>query len=373
MKQRYIRELVSSCIKQSQQGHSSEGGNDRISGFVYKRILPIFIFTALMISCAPPAVKTTVLAPARFHEASRLKEVTVLPFDGRYGREFAAELEGVLAGVNIADKQYFTIVDRTRLEQVLNEMKFSQSGLVDPDKAANIGKMVGAKGIYSGVITEARSVDHYYTEERSECAEKKDPKKFFSECIRWNKKNVNCTKRTATFSFTPKLIEVETSRVVYANNLSATAAAQGCQDSTTPLKTPAELIEQAKKTALVQLRQDVSPYYMTLQLRLMESTDGTTPEAAKKLEQGMEYARASRLDRACELWGEARIASPNAPSVLYNLGICSEVTGDPQKALELYNSADRAIGRPDDMITAAMGRVRESIQKQKNLKEQMGK
>ena len=35
-----------------------------------------------LISCAPPAVKTTALVPAKFHEATKLTTVAVLPFDG---------------------------------------------------------------------------------------------------------------------------------------------------------------------------------------------------------------------------------------------------------------------------------------------------
>lgn len=104
----------------------------------------------------------------------------------------------------------------------------------------------------------------------------------------------------------------------------------------------------------------------------MESTDGIASiEAEKKFEQGVDYAKNNRLDRACELWGEARILSPNAPSILYSLGICSEVTGELEQALELYKQADRAYGKPDDKITLALHRVLETIKKQKKLKEQI--
>ncbi|MBI5214091.1 MAG: tetratricopeptide repeat protein, partial [Nitrospirae bacterium] len=121
-------------------------------------------------------------------------------------------------------------------------------------------------------------------------------------------------------------------------------------------------------------RRDIAPYYVTLEIKLMDAKDGiTSASAEKKFEQGLDFAKGNRLDRACELWGEARIASPNAPSILYNLGICSEVTGELDQALDLYRKADRMFNRPDDNVTAAIGRVSESIQKQKRLKEQMGR
>lgn len=81
------------------------------------RTLLSAILTAISLSaCATPAVKITALVPAKFHEATKLKEVAVLPFDGPNGREFASEIEGTIASVNIDNRQYFTLIDRIKLE-----------------------------------------------------------------------------------------------------------------------------------------------------------------------------------------------------------------------------------------------------------------
>jgi tetratricopeptide (TPR) repeat protein len=344
-----------------------------------KKFLLSAVALFIAASCAPPAVKTTVLAPAKYHDAAKLREVAVLPFDGLGGAGFASEIEGLIAGVNIGDKQYFTLVDRMKLDRVMSEMKFSQSALVDPNNAANLGKMVGAKGIYTGVVTASNASDNWYSEDRSRCAQheiKYDKKgnPYEGKCLRYESYKVNCTKRIAVFSFVPKLIEVETGRVVYANTISQTAQASACQDSAKPLSSAEELIAQAKQRAKEMLRRDIAPHYVTLEIKLMDAKDGVTSgQAEKKLEQGIDFAKANRLDRACELWGEARISSPNAPSVLYNLGICAEVTGDLQQALDLYRKADRLLNKPDDNITVSIARVSEAMQKQKKLKEQIGK
>ncbi|MDP3049419.1 MAG: CsgG/HfaB family protein [Thermodesulfovibrionales bacterium] len=343
------------------------------------RMLSILALLLLAsVACAPPAVKTTALMPARFHDAAKVREVAVLPFDGRGGAEFAAEIEGMLAGVNIGDKQYFTLIDRVRIDKLISEMKLSQSALVDPNTAAKVGKLVGAKGIYTGVITASDTSDSRYREERTRCAynvtqyDKKG--RAYQGCGRWETYTVSCTKRVATFDFTPKLIEVETGKVVYANNVSGTATSSACSDSQAPLASNFDLIERAKLFAKTIFKRDVAPYYVTFEIKLMDSTNGiTSKEAEKKFEQGISYAKGNRLDRACELWGEARILSPNTPSILYNLGICSEVTGELEHALDLYKKADRAYGKPDDRITSALHRVSTTIQKEKKLKEQIGR
>lgn len=342
-----------------------------------KKIIVFAVISLAVVACASPAIKTTALVPAKFHEAAKLKEVAVLPFDGPGGKEFAAEIEGVLANINIGDKQYFTLVDRTTLERVISEMKLSQSALVDPATAAKVGKLVGTKGIYTGAIITANTSDGHFTETRRECAEWEKiegERKWYQakdKCVKWKEYTVPCIKRDAIFSFTPKLIEVETGRIVYANTISGTASSSACQDRGAPLSSY-DLIQQAKQPARAAFRNDVAPYYITIEIKLMDSTDDITSEKAEKeFEHGIDFAKNNRFDRACELWGEARTLSPDSTSILYNLGICSEITGEFEEAMDLYRKADRSLGKPDDRITAALGRVSEAIQKQKRLKEQL--
>ena len=334
------------------------------------------IFAVLVASCAPPAVKTTMLVPAKYHEASRLREVAVLPFDGKGGQGFAAEIEGTIASINIGDKQYFNLVDRVRLEKLISEMKLSQSALVDSNTAARVGRLVGAKGIYTGIITASDVSDSAYREERTRCAQtvtKHDKKgRAYEECAKYEKYAVSCTKRTAAFAFTPRLVEVETGMVVYSNNIGKSVERSVCSDSQKPLPGERELIEQAKQYGKEIFRTDIAPYYVTVEIELMDSDDGIISDTAKaKLAQGIDFAKNSRLDRACEIWGEARILAPNALSVLYNLGICSEVTGELEQALDLYKKADRMLIKPDDKVNAALARVQKRMQEQKKLKEQI--
>lgn len=335
------------------------------------------LLLAMSVACAPPSIKTTVLVPAKFDEAAKLKEVAVLPFDGRGGKELAVEIEGTLASINIHDKQYFKVVDRVRLDKAIEEMKLGQSALVDPNTAANVGKLVGAKGIYTGTITNAASQDSHYKEERSRCESevtKKDKKgREYTECARWGKYNVSCTKRDASYAFTPKLIEVETGRVVYANNVSGATTASACEDSQKPLSSAGELIGQAQKFAKAMFRADVAPYYTQVEIKLIEDKDGiSSRDAENKFEQGIEFAKKNRLDRACELWGEARTTASNSKAILYSLGMCAEVTGDPENALDLYKKADKLCLSPDDRISAAIHRISDAVQKKRKLKEQMG-
>lgn len=344
----------------------------RTSGFIL-----VMIAGLLMLSGCATKIRINMLQPAQYHEASLTKAVAVMPFSGPGGREFAADLESVLAGVGIDDKQYFTLVDRASIDKVISEMKFSQSGLVDEKTAARLGRLVGAQGIYTGVVNINNYDDSFYTERRQVCTryeQKKDDKgrTYDGACLHWRYYNVNCTKRVANFSVTPRLVDVSTGRVLYSRNLSAMRNSSGCED-TNPIQSDMVLLEQAKEQVKKEFRRDIAPYYVTREVRLMDSTDGIESKEAKdKLKRGMEYADKGRMDSACELWGEARNLASNSHTLLYNLGVCAESRGDLEAALTLYRQADKSMGKPDDDITLALNRVGEAIKNRSKLKEQLG-
>ena len=151
------------------------------------------------------------------------------------------------------------------------------------------------------------------------------------------------------------------------------AESSGCED-TRPAADGEALFTRAKETAQAQFRRDIAPYYVTREITLMDTGDGiTAPEAKEKLKQGIAYAGKGRLDMACELWGAARILSPDAVAIQYNLGVCAESAGDLDAAQTLYAKADNLLGKPDEDITQALSRVAEGIKKRDRLKKQLTK
>jgi tetratricopeptide (TPR) repeat protein len=336
--------------------------------------LCIILFT-LPTGCATK-IKINMLQAAEYHQASLTKTVAVLPFTGPGGQEFAAEIEGALASKSIDDKQYFTLVDRASIDKIMSEQQFSQSALIDQATAAKIGKLVGAQGIYTGVVTSAHVKDSQYRENRQECAQheiKRDKKGNLYEgnCISWKNYFVPCTRRDAHFSATPKLVDVSTAKILYSRNLSKSDTSSGCADGT-PAKDEQQLLENVKEAVKKQFLKDVAPYYVTVEIKLMDSTDQIDSANAKeKLNLGIDFAGKGRIDNACEIWGQARIAAPNSPALLYNLGVCAESRGDADGALNLYKQADKLIGKPDDDITLALNRVSLAIKNRKKLTEQI--
>jgi TolB-like protein len=83
--------------------------------------------------------------------------IAVLPFHngGSYGQEqenFDALQRGI-AGMLISELQInpaARVVERERVQQLLDEQKLAESGNVDPQTAARIGRLVGARYVVTG-------------------------------------------------------------------------------------------------------------------------------------------------------------------------------------------------------------------------------
>ncbi len=73
-------------------------------------------------------------------------------FDGIKSVEGALYSQRIVTMLN--DHGKVRVVDRALLDKVMEEQKLGASGLVNPASAAQIGKLLGARGILSGTVTD---------------------------------------------------------------------------------------------------------------------------------------------------------------------------------------------------------------------------
>lgn len=341
-----------------------------------RMFIAYIVVAMLLVSCAtrPPHVIATSVSPAKYSEATKLRRVAVVPLDGPRGDEVTSEIESLLVSSTIDEKPYFTVVERDRINEVLRELKLSNSALTDERTAVRIGKILGVQAIYMGRVNKPSSFDRNYSEQRSECAyqtTKYNKKgKAYQTCGGYRNYSVNCTERNAEFTIIPKIVEVATTKIVYANTITRKESSKACSDQGV-LRSSEELISNARKGTLADFKTHIAPHYSKVRIDLLEERGGMGKEALTMFDKGLEYAKHSRFDRACELWREAYNMSSGAPSLAYSVGVCAELEGDHQHALDLYKKADRLFNNPNQIITTALDRANDKIRKQSKLEEQV--
>ena len=104
-----------------------------------------FFASLLLLGSGAALADRPVLAVAEFTNDA----TNVGWWGGGIGRELGSMLASELAAINA-----FTIVERERIDHVLQEQDFAASGRVRPDTAAEIGQLTGAQYIVMGTVTD---------------------------------------------------------------------------------------------------------------------------------------------------------------------------------------------------------------------------
>ncbi|MEF3255324.1 MAG: hypothetical protein K6348_07180, partial [Deferribacterales bacterium] len=76
------------------------------------------------------SIRVNVAMPPNYQEVTKLKTLAILPFEGRYGKEFAAKIEAMILMANKSSgTEYYKLVERAQIKKVIDEISFSTSYL----------------------------------------------------------------------------------------------------------------------------------------------------------------------------------------------------------------------------------------------------
>lgn len=118
--------------------------------------------------------------PSVMQNASRMS-VTVLPFDGGRAAERVQLAYERLIGAFVEQKR-FSVVERSKLEQVLLEQKLTKEKLTDPEHSIRIGKLMSADAVLAATVREdERSLEVVARVISTETSEVLDVKDVYAE------------------------------------------------------------------------------------------------------------------------------------------------------------------------------------------------
>jgi tetratricopeptide (TPR) repeat protein len=154
----------------------------------------------------------------------------------------------------------------------------------------------------------------------------------------------------------------ENGRVSYAKTIRARNSAVACSDATSPASSKEELVKQAQELVLKEFRKDVAPYFVSVEAPVMNSSEGIpSGEGRDFFIQGLLAAEENRPDRACALWEKSAKFTSTSPGLQYDLGICRELAGELEAALEEYQKAEILLKGPNETVSTALDRVKKEI------------
>lgn len=112
-----------------------------------KKIL--YLFTVLfLISCSAKVILK------QDYDFSKKMRVAVLPFKSHPTNPNSGNIAYESFLTYLLEIKNYTIIDRGLTEEIIKEQKLNMSGTIDPKKAIEIGKLLGAQAVITGSITE---------------------------------------------------------------------------------------------------------------------------------------------------------------------------------------------------------------------------
>ena len=342
--------------------------------------LCIFAVLILLTGCATTYTMRNTAPPKA--GAPVVHRVAVMSFDGDEGNYVSTSLAAMLPRLTYQGSKAYDVLNRESIKEILNEQQF-QMTIADPDTMIEFGLLAGIEGGFTGSVKYKESSERY-REERSEIKDNKTRKYY-----------VQCVENSYDISVSTKLTDYSTSRILYTKTLPQSITSKKCDDWTSARSSitsfgssfrsgdvsyserPSEAISVLRDSdnpyvimsnnILREIAKDLGEYTVTMNAAVAKnekSIKNKNDEANFK--NAAEYMEKGNAGRACEEWHKLAANYPSAPYLVYNLGLCAEIAGDLEGALDYYNAADRYLGSPDKMILSAVSRIK--LKQSKDLK-----
>ena len=320
------------------------------------RLLLIILISTTLYSCASKEIIIETLESAQAHEVTQLRRLAVAPFTNDSRGIVTAAVEKALASVQLSGRAYFNIIDMKGTGYLPPYP--GESLAFDVPAVSEYGRKAGADGVLLATVmrNDVRNIRTH--EQRSICTVEDES----GNCRKVAIRKVPCLRREGTFCFTPKVVNPRTGQIIFSSEFCEAEESSVCYGETDIPPSGIELLEVARERAISRFLNQVTPHRVRTPVPLLTEDDSSMSESVKvAIENGVEFARANRMDRACAIWSDAARSHSQGYALPYLLGVCDEVAGRLEQAQAQYELADQRANRPVREIGSAKERVRKAL------------
>lgn len=291
-------------------------------------------------ACATPGIDYEARIMPKAPEAAELRNITVEPFDGPSGNWFASRLETVLASAQFDGAYWFNV---------------AEAGYAS----------AGTEGIYSGFV-EITDVDEHFSEHYEErCVKREKDENGDKVCVKWREFVEYCVSTEVDVAAFVELRDPEYDGVVFSASYPGSASDYHCTEHRVGkgpgtaayilesligsalgfdslsfgYGSPGALVREALSDTLGPIRRDVAPRNATVRAKFATKAVDPIVKADPRFKQAVSLGRKDPF-ASCGLWSVLSETYPKAPSVMHNLGACSEASGNYGEAQRLYAEAN---------------------------------
>lgn len=328
-------------------------------------VILVLVGLVILGGCIPPPVEIKVLKPAEI-DIGYVKTIGISPFRGQGGDAVTNRLTAKLF-----EGGHFTILERQRINALINEMGLAEMGIVDQSRAARLGKALGAEAIVFG------SVDGYVVEDfrgREKVTKRRKTgrkvKGLFGRMVDETEPYeviLPYTMRQARIAVTFKMVNVESTELLAIKSITREYRQKVVHDPDRPreLKAKGIILDELVDQTIDEFVKLISPHYV-IERKIWENIDVEEGKTALNyFKNGLYPETGEILDR---LMRYPTLETYQLAAVYYDRGLIYEILGNLNKAEELYEEA--ATLKSSDFHLKALRNIREKIRDLKRLQEQ---
>lgn len=132
--------------------------NERSKLVRFKLLLPALLLLAGCTAMQQQTIAQNTAISPNFDQ-NRIYSLAILPPTSNGAIDETGDIEGLreFAGMTMIQTGRFTEVERSRIDVALKEQEFGTSGIVDPGKAAALGKVLGADAVLLTTIVSTKN------------------------------------------------------------------------------------------------------------------------------------------------------------------------------------------------------------------------
>lgn len=264
----------------------------------------------------------------------------------------------------LAPTKYYQLMERSRMDSVFMEHKFSQTDYVDPTRALEMGKMLNAHYLITGEVTGFSVEDQKMTEQKAETRitgyyrdhQGRSIPRFETYYV-----DVPVMVRSGTVAAAFRMVNVETGEIIVGDRSQASfkKRAYGSGEIAS-LPSADDLLNRLMDEVTSNLAKIIAPHRVNDSRHLEK---GKTPPCKN----GVKLAQTGLWDEAASSWERAIALRPDDPAPYNNLGVAAEVQGDYDRAIDYYEKALKI--KPDNVFY--MEAINEARRLQKLFSRQM--
>lgn len=287
------------------------------------KVLQCLIILIAVTGCSTVRVPIAVIHPAEINMKA-YDQIAISNINGNLGDNFADNLKQKLV-----ESERFKIIDRARMQEILKELKMSQSDLTNPKKRAKLGKLMAASALITG------SAKGKYREGTSSKQ---------TTCFNlFTQSAYDCTKYTREGIYTTSggidIIDVQTGELLRSKALKAKRKKSTTVTNATPQMIDQDaLIASAMNENVDMIIRAITPWKQTINAPFAKVDD--IPE----LERGINRARLGKIDEALVIFVGACKKAEMTPGLspkkiseaFWDLGLAYEYTEQFGKATETF-------------------------------------